>query len=59
MLRQELSGTARLSSLVLEHEVVIHGVASQMSPSVPFDNEHCLIVNAVLFADLSQMFIFL
>ena len=26
--------------------------------SVPLDNEHCLIVNSVLFANLSQMIVF-
>jgi hypothetical protein len=40
------------------HEVAMFGVGIQMSSSVPPDNEHCLIVNTVLFANLSQVIVF-
>jgi hypothetical protein len=39
--------------------LAIFGDAIQTVPlSGPFDNEHCLIVNAVWLTNLSQMFIY-
>jgi hypothetical protein len=46
-------------SLAMVPVLAIFGDASHACPlSGPFDNEHCLIVNAVWLTNLSQMFIY-